>query len=193
MARPVGAWGPRFNGARSRRTRRGATAATGRCGGIRFNGARSRRTRRGNQALLAGANVVLLQWGPVPEDQERALYGEHFAAQAELQWGPVPEDQERVRDGFPPGQVEVQLQWGPVPEDQERRQSPPQARPTAPASMGPGPGGPGEDGKRRTSEAGTARFNGARSRRTRTPGRVAQAGHHRASMGPGPGGPGEGY
>ena len=37
----------------------------------------------------------------------------------QLQWGPVPEDQERYEAAYTLG-VDDGLQWGPVPEDQER-------------------------------------------------------------------------
>ena len=85
-----------------------------------FNGARSRRTRRGKIENLDITALYTLQWGPVPEDQERRSRPSSRCGQPSLQWGPVPEDQERSSGEAYSVQTVATLQWGPVPEDQER-------------------------------------------------------------------------
>ena len=136
--------------------------------------------------------TTALQWGPVPEDQERNFPGLKLGRISELQWGPVPEDQERTGRRVR-RTVTTMLQWGPVPEDQERKEPLDTLADATRASMGPGPGGPGEAPRASAAGAASPSFNGARSRRTRR-GRVGAV-HQRArldsSMGPGPGGPGE--
>ena len=258
-----------FNGARSRRTRRGSVTDS-HLARLKssFNGARSRRTRRGGNPHHKRVQQLQLQWGPVPEDQERtASVGRRRPAPLAsmgpgpggpgrqavwlkrgitvLQWGPVPEDQERGTEprGGParPGRFNgarsrrtrrgpqavsrkrfaaVELQWGPVPEDQERQDREPRHHRALYASMGPGPGGPGEavsavvavwaafasmgpgpGGPGEEFGRGVQRADGRHASMgpgPGGPGEVAGCLHHAgrlpvASMGPGPGGPGEGH
>ena len=209
---------PRFNGAASRRRRRGTRRRSRwsrTCSG--FNGAASRRRRRGGAPWhCIGIETLGLQWGRLPKEAERTRYqgqGRRRAIRASM--GPPPEGGgeqplavavahvgDRASMGPPPeggGEgarvpnpaLDDWLQWGRLPKEAERSRSPPVGW-------------------------GRACFNGAASRRRRrvSPdggdndnaglqwgrlpkeaerilGTTRQAGRAQASMGPPPEGGGE--
>ncbi len=182
-----------FNGAAPRRARRARFPSRLCRTSVGFNGAAPRRARRVTRGMAATGNQVQLQWGRAPEGAERCrrrairwpMAGFNGAAPRRARRdlrgcrtrctprrfnGAAPRRARRDLHEWVAANPEGGLQWGRAPEGAERVRRSRRSPARLPASMGPRPGGRGEN-----NDSDDVVF------------------HLNASMGPRPGGRGESF